>query len=217
MKIDAQYRSEHALPSGMRVTLRLLAAADREELGRAYRRLSPASRYLRFHASGPNLSDALLDTLMDVDHDRRLAIVAVTDSHDLKSERGVGIARFVRLDASEATAEAAIAVADEAQGQGIGRLLLAALAEAARERGVLAFRGTVLASNAPMRKLLEEAGAVVREDDGETLTFDVPLGTAADDEHDRDSLLRRSFRAFAAYVASLRDKAIAMAPATKGE
>src|SRR5258708_33472757 len=156
MKIDESYQEEHVLPGGMRVTLRLLRPEDRAELAASYERLSHASRYLRFHGTGPRRDDALLDRLMDVDGKGKLALVASTPTHDLKSERGLGIARFIALEGEPDVAEAAVTVADDAQGQGIGRLLLAALAEAARERGVRAFRGMVLASNQPMRKLLEE-------------------------------------------------------------
>lgn len=210
MKICDSWQEEHVLPSGTPVILRLLRPSDREELGAAYERLSHASRYLRFHGTGPKLTDALLDQLMDVDDHGKLAIVAATPTYDLKSERGLGIARFIVLDGEPDVAEAAVTVADDAQGQGIGRLLLAALAEAARERGIRAFRGMVLASNQPMRKLLADAEAVVREDDGEVLVFDIPLD-AADADHDarRAHPLWRLFKAIAVYVASLRGAILA--------
>src|SRR4051794_40919279 len=115
MKIDPNYRAEHVLASGVHVTIRLLEARDRDELRRRYARLSPDSRYLRFLAIGPTLSEELLDRLLDVDGRDRLALVAVTDSNDLKTERGLGIARFFRLEDPK-VAEAAVTVSDEAQG-----------------------------------------------------------------------------------------------------
>lgn len=200
MKIDADYRSEIDA-AGLHVTLRLLASSDREELARSFEKLSAASRYLRFHALGVRPTADVIDALMDVDAVDRLAIVAVVDSHDLKTERGVGIARFARLSGEPSVAEAAVTVIDEAQGRGIGRALLAALAEAARERGIATFRGSVLARNAPMKRLLEEAGAVVRAEDADTLVFDVPLDQASPGALDR---LYALLRAFASLLAELR-------------
>jgi hypothetical protein len=84
--------------------------------------------------------------------------------------------------------------------------LLAALARAARERGIRVFRGEVLASNTPMRRLLDEVGAVVRGDDGATLVFDVPLAPPESEGQDGSWMepLRRLLRAAAESLAALR-------------
>jgi hypothetical protein len=71
---------------------------------------------------------------------------------------GLGIARFIRLPAEPGepnTAEAAIAVADEAQGKGLGKLLFLRLCAAAAERGIARFRCEVLATNASMKTLID--------------------------------------------------------------
>jgi hypothetical protein len=67
---------------------------------------------------------------------------------------GLGIARFIRLADRPDTAEAAIAVADDVQHEGLGRLLLLRLVAAAAERGIARFRCEVLGSNAGMAGLL---------------------------------------------------------------
>jgi hypothetical protein len=53
------------------------------------------------------------------------------------------------------TAEAAIAVADEAHGRGLGRLLFLRLCAAAAERGIEHFRCEVLCSNHSMQGLVD--------------------------------------------------------------
>jgi GNAT superfamily N-acetyltransferase len=178
------FREEHVLPDGGRVTLRFIQPEDADELRRCFGRLSPQSRHQRFLGGNPQMTDAMLEYLTRVDGDEHVAIVAVCDSLDLKSDVGLGVARFVRLDDRPDVAEAAITVLDEAQGRGIGRLLMRALARLAAERGVRTFRGEVLAANAGMRHLLDLVGArIVPAQDGggsadgpaATLAFEVPV------------------------------------------
>ncbi len=202
MRFGPDFTEAHTLGDGTRVTLRFLRPDDAEELRRGYRELSPESRYRRFLTGEAELTDERLRYLTETDGVRHVAIVATTESLDLKSERGLGVARFVRLPTEADVAEAAVTVIDGMQHKGVGRLLLGLLARVARDRGVRAFRAEVLASNAPMRELLHAAGAVVRVDEGATLTFDVPLGGPADGAHP-EGTARRVLRAVAASLSSL--------------
>ncbi len=157
------------------MTLRCVQPGDRTEFARQFERLSPDSRYRRFFTGISELTSDMLDYLTVVDGIDHFAVIAFTESLDLKEEAGVGVARFVRLPGESDAAEAAVTVVDDFHGRGLGRLLLVTLAEAAKERGVRVFRGEVLASNEPMRKLLESAG-IVGHDLGEgILGFDVPI------------------------------------------
>jgi GNAT superfamily N-acetyltransferase len=125
------------------------------------------------------LSPAAIDALTHVDGEAQVVLVATGDSPDLKSERGLGLARYVRLADDPEVAEPAITVIDPMQSKGIGRLLAIALGEAAYERGIRRFRGEVLASNAPMRAFLAEAGATIVRDFDDAIVFDVPLDAHA--------------------------------------
>lgn len=146
--------AEHAvLRDGTRVVLRLIRPDDREVLRAGFDRLSPASRYARFLAPKTSLSDDELRYLCDVDQENHVAIGAVRDDDPAF---GLGIARFIRQPDRPDTAEAAIAVADEVQHQGLGSLLGLRLIAAALERGVTRFRCEVLGSNASMTGLLEQ-------------------------------------------------------------
>jgi GNAT superfamily N-acetyltransferase len=198
---SSSFHEDHVLRDGRRVTLRFLQPDDAEELRRAFARLSPRSRFQRFLGGMPELTDPMVAYLTQVDGEDHVAVVAGTDSHDLKSEVGLGVARFVRLADDPTVAEAAITVVDDAQGQGVGRLLLTALARLAVARGVRVFRGEVLAENTRMRHLLEEVGATLRgAADGQTLVFDVPIQEpldALDPEKDPPHPLRRLLRAAA--------------------
>lgn len=202
MSFDRSYQEAHTLGDGTRVVLRFIRPEDAAELRRGFHALSPESRYRRFLTGAAELTDEKLRYLTDTDGVNHVAVVAVTDSLDLKSELGLGVARFVRLPAEPEVAEAAVTVVDDMQGKGIGRLLLVLLGKVARDRGVRTIRAEVLASNTPVREILREVGAVVRSDDGVTLAVDIPLDAAGDGAH-RESPARRVLRAFAASLSSL--------------
>jgi ribosomal protein S18 acetylase RimI-like enzyme len=151
------YGEQATLRDGTPVRLRLLRPDDKDVLRAGFERLSPASRYARFLAPKSSLSDDELRYLCDVDHEAHLAIGAVRDDADPDAlPLGLGIGRFIRLADPANTAEAAIAVADEVQHQGLGRLLFLRLIAAAAERGVERFRCEVLGSNAGMAALLAQ-------------------------------------------------------------
>ena len=136
------------MPSSL--IIRPLDPKDREALAAAFERLGQQSRYRRFLSPVPRLTDAQLRYLTEVDQRDHVALVAVADG-DI-----IGVARFVRLDGSDA--EPAIAVIDQWQGSGIGTALMAALADRARDQGVKRYRATVLAENEAVLRLLAGAG-----------------------------------------------------------
>jgi ribosomal protein S18 acetylase RimI-like enzyme len=193
LQIDASYREEVTLRDGRRAVLRLLRPEDRDLLQAGFRRLSPRSRQLRFHVPKAQLTRAELDYLTNIDQQTHVAIGAVSEGPG--SAVGLGVARFVRLEGEDATAEAAITVADEAQGVGLGSQLLGRLARAARERGVRRFRCEVLSANTAMQALLRALapGALIRDEGGGVLVFEFDLEEAA-----LYGLLRLAAREFAA-------------------
>ena len=67
----------------------------------------------------------------------------------------VGVARCVRLEPGGDTAEFAIVVGDELQGEGLGSILATALADAARRVGIRRFSATTLAENEAAERLLD--------------------------------------------------------------
>ncbi|MCC7535988.1 MAG: GNAT family N-acetyltransferase [Deltaproteobacteria bacterium] len=178
MRYGPAYEEQVVLRDGSRALVRTVRPEDKGLLREGFDRLSPESRYRRFLGAKQRLSDAELRYLTEVDGTSHFAIGALrrvgNDGHS--HDEGLGIARFIRLPEDPDVAEAAIAVVDTAQGQGLGSLLLRRLVEAAVERGVRHFRCVVLASNDPMRHILESLGLEVREShDGDLLLVDVPL------------------------------------------
>lgn len=176
---------EHAtLHDGTRVLLRLIRADDAELVRTGFERLSPASRYLRFHTPKPRLSDDELRYLCDVDQEAHVAIGAQRDDGTTPPV-GLGIARAILLPGAPGeppTAEAAVAVTDDTHGKGLGKLLFLRLVAAAHERGVARFRCEVLGSNTAMQQLLGQLALPhARSVDSGVVSFDVPLPEVAPD------------------------------------
>lgn len=177
---DPSWKVTRTLADGTSVTIRPIMPEDRDELRREFQHISPQTRYLRFLGVVGDLSDAMLTYLTCVDQQTHIALVAVITSPDLKTERGVGVARLIRLKDDHDVAEAAITVVDELQKHGIGSALALELERAARARGIRHIRADVLEGNAAMRGILESAGAQ-RVDAGEspgTISYDIALDPA---------------------------------------
>ena len=142
------------LRDGARVTLRQLTRDDRQRLAASFARLSEESRYRRFFTTKSELSEADLDYLVDIDHRRHEAIVAI----DPETDELVGVARYVRLTQGEEVAEVAVTVADDWQRRGVGRALLDRLTYRARNEGVRGFSALVQSDNRASLGLLAALG-----------------------------------------------------------
>lgn len=157
-RLGPGYCERAILDDGTSVALRLLRRSDAPLLQAGLLELSPRTRYLRFHGPRKEFSPEELRYLTDVDGENHFALAAFT----LRSRSMVAVGRFVRSNAAAAAAELALVVADALQGKGLGSLLLSRLREAALERHVTRFTGTMLEENHPMRDLLKKLGGRVR-------------------------------------------------------
>jgi GNAT superfamily N-acetyltransferase len=111
-------------------------------------RLSPETIYRRFHSPVRRLPPAVAHHLVEVDHDRREALVAVV------GDDVVGVARYDRSPGDPTTAEFAVLVEDAWQGVGLGRQLLLEITELAARRGVRTVAASVQADNDRMLHLI---------------------------------------------------------------
>ncbi|MFY0524289.1 GNAT family N-acetyltransferase [Archangium gephyra] len=177
-RFHSQYRERLSLADGTWAELRMVRPEDAALLREGFERLSPRSRFQRFLSAKPRLTSEELKYLTSVDGERHVAIGAVTWS-PAGREVGLGVARFFRSTETPEVAEVAITVADDAQGKGLGRLLMDKLVEAARERGVERFDFRVLAGNLPMYKLVQTLAPCEPVQDEDALCFSVPLGAPA--------------------------------------
>jgi len=179
---------EAELDDGTSVFIRPIRADDAPALENAFAEMSPRSRYLRFFTVRNHLGRDLTTKLTDIDHDRHRAWVAadVNEPSTVGSDegRGIAVARLVVVDDEPNTAEAALAVVDDHQGRGLGRLMLDLLISTARATDIEFIRFETLAENEGMRALLAELGAETNRalTDHEVLVYDLPVGSPRTDD-----------------------------------
>jgi acetyltransferase len=133
--------------------LRPIRAEDLPLLKEFVDGLSPRTSYLRL-LSPRRPSDEELRRWADVDPSREHALIAI----DMDGSRQVmvGVARYFLEE--NGNADFAIVIADNWQRQGIGRMLILGLIDAATERGVRTLRGVTASENTPMLALARSLG-----------------------------------------------------------
>jgi GNAT superfamily N-acetyltransferase len=156
------------------VTFRPIGADDADALRALFSRLSPETVYRRFFRPVREPSAAMLRYLVDVDHDRREALVAEAGG------RVIGVARYDRSPSRPDEAEIAVVVEDAWQHRGVGQRLMRRLAALAAERGIDAFTAEMLGGNREALHLVRALSpeATVRVESGE-LVVRAPLPHAA--------------------------------------
>lgn len=154
-----------SLADGTRVLIRPLQEEDREREEDFIRRLSPDSRRLRFMGGFKEASPALINQLMDVDHDQRMAFVALV--HEDGKLREVGVSRYSASD-DQGQCECAVTVADDWRQRGLGVLLMRHLIDLARRNGFRWMISFDAADNEAMRDLASYLGFHRRLDPGDS-------------------------------------------------
>lgn len=126
--------------------------------------LSERSRFFRLFAPLRYLSPELLSHFMDVDYDRRMALVATVDVAG--EETFVGVARYGAADRPD-RAELGVTVADAWQRRGIATVLIKALMRFAQAHGFRELSGFVLPENHAMLALARSLGFTIDYDAAE--------------------------------------------------
>ncbi len=174
--IDNSYQEDLTLRDGTRIRLRAIRASDKRRLAEGLAKLSVESQHGRFFSPKSHFTDEELHYLTELDAVDHFAVGAVQVGPRRKEGAGLGISRFVRLPDEPEVAEAAVAVIDEMQNRGIGRLLLERLVAAAVERGVKRFRCQMLAKNSRIRSMVAAAFPDARLDSrGRVVVAEFPL------------------------------------------
>ena len=152
----------------------------RGQITEAFGRLSNQSRWQRFAAPVHRLSDRQLDYLTDLDNYDRVAWCASVGRGD--QEKGIGLARYIRLHDEPDVAEFALTVVDAYQGQGVGSQLMQKLIETARHNGLRTLRGYVLRGNQRMLAICHQSDATVSAVDSSTIMTEIDVSGQDDGE-----------------------------------
>ena len=158
LRYPRHWEADVLLRDGSAAHLRPIAEDDEQRLVEFYAQVSAESKYLRFFAPMPQLSDKDVARFTHVDYEDRVAFVLTV------ANAIIAVGRFDRIPDAHgqarggAEAEVAFLVQDAHQGRGIAQMLLEHLAQAGRELGVQKFVAEVLPENRRMIAIFREAG-----------------------------------------------------------
>lgn len=144
-----------SMRDGQTVTVRPIRPEDAGLTLDFFNRLSPESRYFRFMENLRELPPSLVNRFTQVDYDREMALIALVRADG--AEQQVGSVRYT-LTADGESVEFALVVGDGWQRSGLGRRLMGALIDCAREKSYRSMVGDVLADNQKMLRLMTSLG-----------------------------------------------------------
>ena len=148
------------LIDGSRITIRPTLPQDLELQREFFRSLSTEGRYRRFMVPLNELPEVVAQRFINIDYRSHVALLA--EVFDDGREIMIGEARYVLDEHDPATSEFALAVADDWQGRGIGRVLLARLEREAAASGIRRMLADTLYDNKAMRALAASSGYTVK-------------------------------------------------------
>lgn len=161
--LEGRERWLEQLKDGRRVLIRPIRPEDVDRNAAFIEHLSPPSKHFLFLGGIAQLSPAELRRLCDPDFSLDMAFIALGLDDTGETGEQVGICRYAGADPVQG-AEISVAVADDWQGQGLGKILLRHLIDYARAHGVPRLYSMDSVSNTRMRKLARELGFVETPD-----------------------------------------------------
>ena len=162
--VISPYPNEHEARISVNGLKNLLIRPIRPEdaplLEALFESLSPRSIYTRFFTPLKRMDHRMLARFTQIDYDREIALVAISESD--AEEKILGVARVI-LERNLRQAEFSVVVTDRWQGRGISAELLKRCISIARERKVENIYGMVLAENTQMLKLGRKLGFDIKK------------------------------------------------------
>jgi len=164
--------------SGKRITARPLTVYDAPYLVDIFEHMSPESRYSRFQQSLENPNPKQVweeaEKIAQMEEEQQGGFIAFWQ-RPLLPDVPVGAARYVRLD--DETAEMAMSVRDDMQGQGIGSWLLGLAIDDANTAGIHKLVGSALNDNDALWRVLDKLGyPYQRQPDGLISEIELDIG-----------------------------------------
>lgn len=156
--------SNWQLPDGTDITIRPIRPEDAQLEQEFVHNLSDEAKYYRFMNTVHELSEEMVVRFTQIDYDREMAFVAVTEQGGREVE--IGVCRYA-INPDGASCEFALVVSDQWQHKAVGHKLMGSLMDAARAKGLKTMEGEVLASNHDMLKLVATLGFAVADSDAD--------------------------------------------------
>lgn len=156
-QLTAETLTMHPAYETIPVAIRPIRPDDAVLLHQMHGRLSSDSIYYRYlRPYRPQLAD--MERLCHLQRGEGAAFVATVDG---PHEAIIGVAYYLVAPAQPETAEPAILVEDDFQGQGVGHRLWQRLIRHASDQGILYFDALVHPGNSRVFRLLRRGGQVV--------------------------------------------------------
>lgn len=146
---------EWPMRDGTVVTVRPVRPEDATLKQEFVQGLSEEARYFRFMDGTRELPPSLIVRFTQVDYDREMVLLAIVRQEG--KERQIGSARYTQTPDGESV-EFALAIDDRWQKCGLGRRLMGAIMDCAREKSYRTMVGDVLSDNQKMLRLMTTLG-----------------------------------------------------------
>ncbi|MFB6614554.1 GNAT family N-acetyltransferase [Streptomyces sp. NPDC085524] len=173
----AHWEADVVLRDGGTARIRPITTADAGRLVSFYEQVSDESKYYRFFAPYPRLSDRDVHRFTHHDYVDRVGLAATIGGEFIGTVRYDRIGPDGRPSSAPADeAEVAFLVQDAHQGRGVASALLEHIGAVARERGIRRFAAEVLPANTKMIKVFTDVGYEQKrsfEDGSVHLTLDL--------------------------------------------
>ncbi len=158
-----EHESHMTSIDGHRIFIRPVKPEDAPLFTALFKTLSPTTIYYRFFGPLKELKPEMLARFTQIDYDREIALIALLEDADEKSEieSMVGVARIIG-DSDGKTGEFAVLVGDAWQGKGIGSSLLEKCLSIAEKQGFKTIHGIVLQENKNMLALGKKLGFEIK-------------------------------------------------------
>ncbi|MFI6770265.1 GNAT family N-acetyltransferase [Streptomyces sp. NPDC050355] len=172
------WEADVVLRDGGTARIRPITPDDAERLVSFYEQVSDESKYYRFFAPYPRLSDRDVHRFTHHDYVDRVGLAAMVGGEFIATVRydRINDQGLPAKDPEDDQAEVAFLVQDAHQGRGVASALLEHIAAVARERGIRRFAAEVLPANSKMIKVFTDAGYTQKrtfEDGVVRLEFDL--------------------------------------------
>ncbi|MFD8752140.1 GNAT family N-acetyltransferase [Kitasatospora sp. NPDC059577] len=152
------WEADILLRDGGTARIRPITPSDAGRLVEFYEQVSDQSKYFRFFAPYPRLSDKDVRRFTHHDFVNRVGLAVVVRDHFIATVRYDRIDAEGRPSVTGTDAEVAFLVQDAHQGRGVASALLEHIAAVAQERGIRRFQAEVLPENRKMVKVFTDAG-----------------------------------------------------------
>jgi len=164
MPYPVKYITPWRLKDGTEVLLRPIRPEDEPMEAELISGLSEETSRFRFFQPIRNITHEMLVRYCNIDYDREMAIIAEYTKG--RKKRNIGVGRLI-TEPGEKRAEFAVVVADDFQGQGLGKKLVDVLIGIGEEKGLESIYGIVLPDNTKMIVLCRALGFEIKRADEE--------------------------------------------------